>query len=106
MRKLFFFLPAAVFTLIYGWLASSLKGAVQPATIIWLAPFWIAGWLLSQSIYWGGLIGMIPAIYMIYLGSQETGQIINATPMAIVILIYYAGAIYLAYKNSHRQSIR
>ncbi|MEG2234792.1 MAG: hypothetical protein RRZ42_09220 [Oscillospiraceae bacterium] len=100
MKKLWFFIPAVVFTLLYGWLALYGIGAIHPVVAVWLALFWIAGVLLSKTMFWGGLLGVIPALHLIYMGTQETGQIISETPIGIVVLLYYAVCIYFVYKKN------
>lgn len=99
MKKILFFIPAIVFTIFYGLAASGGIGAINPIVILWLALFWISGILLSKTLFWGGLLGVIPAACFIYMGTQETGQIIKETPIGIVVLLYYAVCIYYVYKK-------
>lgn len=100
MKKWWVFIPAVVFTLLYSWLALDGTGAIYPVVAVWLALFWIAGVLLSKAMFWGGLFGAIPALHLIYMGTQETGQIISETPIGIVVLLYYAVCIYFVYKKN------
>lgn len=104
MKRILYFLPAIVFTIFYGWAALGGIGAIHPIVIVWLILFWIAGILLSKTIFWGGLFGVIPAAYFIYMGTQETGQIISETPIGIVVLLYYVACIYNVYKKSNLKS--
>lgn len=99
MKKILFFIPAIVFTIFYGLLGLGGIGAIHPIVILWLALFWISGILLSKTLFWGGLLGVIPAACFIYMGTQETGQIIKETPIGIVVLLYYAVCIYYVYKK-------
>ncbi|MFV0255132.1 MAG: hypothetical protein ACK5G7_03270 [Erysipelotrichaceae bacterium] len=99
MKKLWFFVPAVIFTLLYGLLALGEISAINPIVIVWLLFLWLAGVLLSKTIFWGGLVGMIPALSLIYMGTQETGQIINEAPIGIVVLLYYLVCIYFVYKK-------
>ncbi len=39
--------------------------------------FIISGFILNKNVFWGSLLGTLPAIHLIYMGTQETGQIIN-----------------------------
>lgn len=100
MKKLIFFIPAIVFTILYGCAALGGMGAIHPIVIVWLLLFWIAGALLSKAMFWGGILGVIPAVYFIYMGTQETGQIISETPIGIVVLLYYVICIYCVYKKN------
>lgn len=104
MKKILFFIPAIIFTIFYGWVALDGVGAINPIVIVWLLLFWIAGVLLSKAMFWGGLFGVIPALYLIYMGTQETGQIINETPIGVVVLLYYAVCIYYVYKKNLSKS--
>lgn len=84
--KLIFFIPAIIFTLFYGWAVCIWAGTIHPVVIPWLLLFWLAGVLLRKNLFWGGILGMIPAACFIYMGAQETGQIMNETSVGIVIL--------------------
>ena len=90
MRKIVFYIPAMIFTVLYGLAAISDIGAVSPFVIVWLLLFLVAGIFLSKGKFFGGLLGALPAIQLMYMGTQETGQVINEIPIGIVILIFYA----------------
>ena len=106
MAKLAFFIPAIIFTFFYSLAAMVGLGAIHPIVALWLALLWAAGILLSKTIFWGGLLGFIPAASFIYMGTQETGQIIKETPFGVIILIYYAACIiYCVYKKKHSQNL-
>lgn len=88
--KVIYFVPAIFFTLIFGTLAMSIGIlAFSPFILLWLVLFWISGILLSKSRYRGGFLGAIPGIHWIYLGTKDTGQVINETPLGIFILVFY-----------------
>lgn len=44
----------------------------------------------------------LPAIHLIYMGTQETGQIINEMRIGIVILIFYIFCGYFVYRNNKK----
>lgn len=104
MKKIFFFLPAIVFTIFYGWAALGGIGAIHPIILIWLVLFWIAGVLLCKTMSWGGCLGIFPAACFIYMGTQETGQVISETPIGMVVLLYYAVCTYCVYKRNRTKS--
>lgn len=89
MRRIIFYLPAIIFTIFYGFATTWSIGAISPIVFAWLAVFFISGFILSEGVYWGGLLGALPAIHLIYMGTQETGQIINEKPAGIIVLIFY-----------------
>lgn len=104
MKRIVFLIPAIISTIFYGYLALDGIGALHPVVAVWMAMFWIAGVLLNNGMYWGGLFGLIPAVCFIYMGTQETGQIISETPIGIIVLLYYAVCIYLVYKKNFSKS--
>lgn len=104
MKKLGFFIPAIIFTIFYGWLALDGIGAIHPIVVVWLILFWGAGILLSKNVFWCGLLGLIPSICFIYMGTQDTGQVISETPIGVVILFYYMVCIYYVYKKDLSKS--
>lgn len=98
--KILYFIPTILFTLFYGFAAfASGIGFIYPIVICWLALLWIASILLTKDIWWGGLLGCIPALCFVYMGTQDTGQIINETPIGIVLLFYYAICCYVVYRK-------
>lgn len=89
MKKTLYYIPAIIFTLLYGASAISGIGPISPVVVIWLVLFWASGILLSRNLSWGGLLGILPAIHLIYMGTQDTGQIINEMPIGVSVLIFY-----------------
>ena len=89
MRKIVFYVPAIIYAILYGVVAISNIGTISPYVIVWLALFFISGLILNKNVFWGSLLGALPAIHLIYMGTQETGQIINEMPIGIVVLIFY-----------------
>ncbi|WP_195985553.1 hypothetical protein [Clostridium sp. D33t1_170424_F3] len=101
MRKLAAFIPAIVCTIFYGWVALvGGMGSFSPMVVVWLALLWVAGVLLNKVIWWGGLFGIVTGACFIYMGTQETGQIMRETPFGVILLLYYAACSYFVYKKS------
>ncbi|MEG1849006.1 MAG: hypothetical protein RR197_00460 [Oscillospiraceae bacterium] len=84
-----FYIPAIAFTAFYGLLAMSDVVVVLPVVLVGLALFFASGVLLSRGIIWGAVVGILPAVSLIYMGTQATGQIINEMPIGILVLIFY-----------------
>ncbi|MGL5253423.1 MAG: hypothetical protein ACRC9L_00100 [Brevinema sp.] len=100
MKKVLFFIPAIIFALFYGFLAITAIGAISPIVIGWLALFLVAGVLLSRTVFWGSLLGVLPAIHLIYMSTQETGQVVNIElPLGIIVLLFYVICGYFVYKK-------
>lgn len=90
MRKYIGYIPAILFTGFY--LLVGLTGAsiVMSMVMIWLACFWISAFLLHKGLFWGGVFGLFPALHMIYMGTQYTGQVISIEiPLGIAVLLFY-----------------
>ena len=101
MKKIVFFIPAIISRIFYVLLAVlGGVGAIHPIVAVWLFLFWISSALLRKAKVIGGIFGIIPALHLIYMGTQETGQIIKETPIGIVVLLYYAVCIYFVYKKN------
>ena len=100
MKKIIFYIPAIIFTILYGLLAIGGIGAISPVVAVWLVLFLTSGILLSKNMLWGGLLGALPAIHLIYMGNQETGQVINEMPIGIIVLIFYiVCSSFICYKS-------
>ena len=99
MKKSIFYIPAIIFTILYGTIAMNDIGSISPIVFVWLALFFISGIMLNKHIYWGSLFGMLPALHLIYMGTQDTGQIISETPIGIAIIIFYIICGLSVYRN-------
>jgi len=100
MKKIVFYIPAIIFTVIYGLVEIGHIGSISPVVAVWLGLFFMSGILLNKGIFWGGLIGSLPAIHLIYMGNQETGQLIKETPIGVIILIFYiVSSSFIYYKS-------
>ena len=90
MRKFIGYIPAALFTGFY--LFSGLTGAsiTMSMVLVWLICFWLSAFFLHKGLFWGGIFGLFPAINMIYMGTQYTGQVINIEiPLGIILILFY-----------------
>lgn len=90
MKKIVYYTPAIIFTAFYGLVAiGGGLGIISPVIAVWLILFLISGILLSKDVFLGSLLGALPAINLIYMGTKDTGQIINEMPIGIIVLIFY-----------------
>ena len=91
MKKYIGYIPAILFTALY--LLTGLTGAGLDLSVIliWIACFWSSAFLLHKRLFWGGIFGVFPALHMIYMGTQYTGQVINIEiPLGLALLFFYA----------------
>lgn len=89
MKKILFYIPAIIFTVFYSFVAISRIGTISPIVLVWLALFFVSGFVMNKNIFWGSIFGMLPAINLIYLGTRDTGQIISEIPIGVIVLIFY-----------------
>lgn len=90
MNKTIFYIPAILFIILYGWLVIIAAGAISPIVFAWIALFLVGGVLLGRGKFWGGFLGMLPGIYLIYMSTKDTGQVINIElPLGIIVVIFY-----------------
>ncbi|KPU42261.1 hypothetical protein OXPF_40460 [Oxobacter pfennigii] len=104
MKKLLFYIPAIMFILFYGIVALSGFSVISPVVAIWLLLWFISGFLLNKNYFWGSLLGTLPAIHLVYMGTQETGQIISEASIGIVVLIFYLICGYWIYRKNIKLS--
>lgn len=90
MKKIMYFIPAIISILFYGFIiivdgVNSINFFAYVAILMML----LSAFLMKWNKWWGSLLGIIVGLYMIYMGSQETGQIIKETPFGIILCCYY-----------------
>lgn len=104
MKKTLFYIPAIVSVIFYGAVALIGIGSISPVVIAWIALFCISGFIMGKGRFLGALFGMLPAIYIIYMGSQETGQVFKETPIGIAVLLFYLVCGYIVYRKTRNNA--
>ena len=90
VRKSIYFIPTIILSVLYGLVViGGGISIISSVAAVWLILFLTSGILLSKNIFWGSLLGVLPAIHMIYMGTQDTGQIINEIPIGIIVFVFY-----------------
>lgn len=89
MKTIPFYIPAIIFAIFLNWSVISFGISFSPVIFVWLVLFLVGGVLLSKRQFWGGLFGLLPGIHLIYMGTQETGQIVNEISIGIIVLVFY-----------------
>lgn len=56
---------------------------------------------MENNKWWGCILGIAIGLLLIYMGTQETGQIIKETPFGITMCIYYIVCAFLSYRKSN-----
>ena len=104
MKGFVFFLPvmiSIVFNLLLIKYMSLGLTKLSFFIFVWIILFFIGSLLLSKGIFWGGFVGALPAMYIIYMGTKETGQIINEMPLGIFFLVFYLFSSTLIFFKSN-----
>lgn len=100
MKKILYFLPAILGVAFYIFLGMAVSfKAINPFVWITLGILWLSAFLMVKNIWLGSLLGFLIGILLIYMGNQETGQIIKETPFGIVMCIYYVICAIACYKR-------
>ena len=61
---------------------------------------WLGGFLLNKGKVWGGLFGLLPAIHLLYMSTQTTGQVINIEmPLGIITALYVVACGFWVWKK-------
>ncbi len=102
MKKVIFYIPAIIFSIFYGAVAFIGVGSISPIIFVWIGIFCISGYILNKKQVCGVLAGLLPAIHLIYMGTQETGQLVSEVPAGIVVLIFYVICGYQIEAERHR----
>ena len=100
MRKYIGYIPAALFTAFYLWAGFSGASIEMSMVMMWLVLFWSSAFLLHKGFFWGGIFGVIPALHMIYMGTQYKGQVINIEiPLGVTVLAFYCVVSFYLWKK-------
>ena len=92
MKKTVFYIPAILFAVFYGWAANTFGiRSISPILFVWIALFLVCGFLLSKDKFWGGILGILPGIHLIYMISTNFLYKFNNIQLflGITILIFY-----------------
>ena len=102
MIKILYFLPFVLGCIFYIFLGiASSFASIQPFVWIGLTILFISGLIMKNNKWWGCILGIAISILLIYMGTQETGQIIKETPFGIIMCIYYILCAVVSYRKSN-----
>ena len=91
LKNVTYFLPAVISLIFYIILACvSGFGSLNPMVWFFLALLFVAAILMLHKKWWGCFAGLLTGVYLIYMGTQYTGQTVNIEmPIGIVMCAYY-----------------
>ena len=99
MKKVVFYLLAVVYTIAVIALNIIFK-TFSPLWYAWVVLLWLGGFLLNKGKVWGCLFGLLPAIHLLYMSTQSTGQVINIEmPLGIITALYVIACGFLVWKK-------
>ena len=99
MKKVLFYLPAAIYAIAVIALNIILK-TFSPLWYAWVLFLWLGGFLLNRGNVWGGLFGLLPAVHILYMSTRSTGQVISEAPLGIITAVYVLTCMFVAWKKS------
>jgi hypothetical protein len=104
MKKFVFFIPAIIYAVFLGWVLIVGGDSIHPIAYAWFGIFVISGAVLSKGLFWGGFLGVLPAIYLIYTSTiGQHGFVFEITKEllvgAIILALYLLYSHVLFYKN-------
>lgn len=88
MKKIVWYLPAIIYTIEIVILNIVLR-TIMPVWCVWCILLWLSGFLLDKKKVWGSILGLLPAIHLLYMSTKYTGQVINIEmPLGVITGIY------------------
>ena len=98
MKKVLFYLPAAVYTI--GVIALNIiLSILTPLWYVWSVLLWLSGFLLNKGKVWGGLLGLLPTAHILYMSTQDTNQIVSEAPLGIITAVYVIACMFVTRKD-------
>ncbi len=101
MKRLVYFIPSVIGLGFYSVVALSGKGTIYPVAWVLVALLFVSGVFLCLNQWWGSIFGLLVGAVGIYLGTRDTGQIINEIAIGIIICAFYIiSGIYIYRKQA------
>lgn len=98
MKKVFFYLPAMIYAIAIIALNIILK-TFSPLWYAWVALLWLGGFLLGKGKVWGGLFGLLPAVHILCMSTQSTGQVISEALLGAGTAVYVLVCMFAVWKK-------
>ena len=90
MKNTVYFIPAFIFTVAYSLILIGTGLSVSQIVFACIALFIISGILMAKKLFWGGVFGILPGCYLMYMSTVDTGQIMNVElPLGDIVVSYY-----------------
>lgn len=102
MKKIIYFIPAIIAMLLYivlGFISGF--GAIDPMAWLLITIMFASAIIMFKEKWYGCIGGFIFGCVLIYMSTQQTGQIINIErPLGIILCVYYLVCGVFIYKKN------
>ena len=103
MKKVFYFLPAIVFGLVYLLLTFEGQGPILWYGWLFLALMIMSGILLAKNKWWASIPGVCIGIFFIYSGMTNEYMILPEWQVGIALVLYYIVCGVFAASNKNKK---
>lgn len=101
MKKALLVAPAAIYTVAIIVLNIILK-TFSPLWYAWALCLWVGGYFLNKGKLWGCILELAPAIHIIYMSTQYTGQAISERPLGVITAMYALVCGFVVWRNNRK----
>ncbi len=104
MKKIMYFIPAILALLLYivlGFMGSF--SAINPWVWFWIVIMFLSAVIMFKNKWYGCIGGLIIGNVLIYMSTQDTGQVIDVErPLGIILCVYYLICGIVVYKKTKK----
>ena len=101
MKRVLFYLPAVVCAIAVI-AVNMILNTFSLLWYVWVALLWLGGFLPSRGKVWGGLFALLPAVHILYMSTQSTGQVISEAPFGVITAAYVLVCMLVAWRKGTR----
>ena len=104
MKKTLYFVPAVLAMLLYIALGFSVSfSTINPWVWFWIVVMFASAVVMLKHKWYGCIGGFFVGCVLIYMSTQDTGQVIDIErPLGIILCIYYLICGIVVYKEVER----
>lgn len=101
MAKIIYFIPAVLAVLLYNIVGfTGSFGAISPWVWVMISVLFLSAAVMCKKKWYGCIGGVAVGCFLIYMGTQYTGQPIDIErPLGIILCIYYLVCGMVIYKK-------
>lgn len=100
MTKILYLLPFITSSILYGFVGViSRFTLINPLVVLCLVILWLSGFLMCKDKWWGGFLGLLIGILLIWMGNGDFKYAIKEIIFGIVFCIYYIICMIISYNK-------